>query len=183
MLSMLLFFTFGTLYAAEPSSAARDSYYASGYFIGANVGKAHSSFAGTSASGVASQVYMGYNFNHYIAFSIGYLFLPSLTYSGAKISNNGITLNFKGFYPIGEGFAMYGTVGSAILTAKKTQTGVADAKENATVLTYGGGIDYAFANIGGLHMLLDYSHLDEKKTDTFNVPAQRIASLGVYYQF
>ena len=183
---------------AEKSSPAptspRDTYYSSGYYLGLNMGQARANLADKPGyqkqeTGFASSAYFGYDFNHYLAIELGYLYLPTAKYtdgpagSDVNITNHGFATNVLGKYPVGEGFSVYAKVGGAILKAKQTGGTEGDKTQNATVLAYGGGIDYVFANVGGLHLDLDYYHTNKKNSKTVNVPAENIASVGIRYQF
>lgn len=192
---LLIFTSMGFAFANDTASTApaRDTYYSSGYFAGLNLGQGrvdvpnipdftrkHRNFFG--------HVYIGYNLNHYFGFQIGYLMLPKAKYknggtSDIDLKSDGFSGLLKAKYPIGEGFALYGDIGGAILSSSQEQTGFAKVNQNATVLAYGGGIDYAFANIGGLHTIIDYLHTHDKNTKTLNIPAYDLVAFGVYYQF
>ena len=159
-------------YAAD-ASATSTPYYSSGYYLGLNLGKAYA-------------IYIGYNVNHYFALDMGYLWLPTMkietTQGETKSSNNGFDVNVKVKYPIGEGFAFYATGGAAILRLAAT---VPHPKvtQNATTMTYGAGLDYVFANVGGLHTTLDYQRVNKKTGENIESPDYDLYSLGVYYQF
>ena len=172
---------------------ARDNYYTSGYIMGLNLGQSiieEDDISGYQSknTGFAARPYIGYAFNPYVTFEIGYLVLPTLSYSGTNLP--GITIKTSGFdlllgakYPLGEGFALYGKVGGAILNSKYSVDAGPSYSEDATVLAYAGGFDYSFANIGGLHMVLDYYHTGDKSTNTFKIPGQHTYSMGIYYLF
>ena len=173
---------------------ARDTYYKSGYYLGLNMGRAKADMADKSGygkkeeSGFASSAYFGYDINHYLAVELGYLYLPTVKYTdGSKsdinISNHAFATNIMGKYPVGEGFSVYAKLGGALVRAKQTGGDQGDQTQNATVLAYGGGIDYVFANVGGLHLDLDYYHTNKKDTKSVDVPAQNIATIGIRYQF
>lgn len=192
----IFLFTLASVSYAEDApeqKPARDTYYSSGYIVGLNLGQGETKttgFSGYSADdkGLFGRLFVGFNVNHYFALSFGYLYFPTATLSFAgspdvKLHNTGFDGLVTGRYPIGEGFAIYGNLGAAILKARQKENGVADVTQNATVLACGGGIDYSFANIGGLHMTLDYYHTADKKTNTLNVPSQNAISIGTYYQF
>ena len=195
LLLFVALFALSTSYAedATPAQPARDTYYSSGYIVGLNLGQGQTKAEGYSGyggddKGLFGRVYVGYDVNHYFAFSFGYLYFPTATLSltGApdvKLNNSGFDGLLTGRYPIGEGFALYGNIGAALLKAREKQSGAAEQTQNATVLACGGGIDYSFANIGGLHMTLDYYHTAKKNTNSLNVPAQNALSTGIYYQF
>jgi len=179
--------------ASKKPKSARDTYYSSGYYLGLNLGQTRAELpnrAGYSAqtTSFAVSTFFGYDFNHYLAVELGYLYLPdhgytSSTQSDINISNHGIVTNVLGKYPIGAGLSIYGKLGGALLTARETEPGQAAQSQDATVLAYGGGIDYVFANIGGLHINLDYYHTNQGKTNTVPVPAENIATIGIRYQF
>lgn len=195
LLLLIALIAFSTSYAEEAASTqpARDTYYSSGYIVGINLGQGQTKsegYSGFSAKdkGLFGRVYLGYDINHYFAFSFGYLYFPTATLSLAgtpdvKLNNSGFDGLVTGRYPIGEGFALYGNVGAALLKAREKQSGAATQTQNATVFAYGGGVDYSFANIGGLHTTLDYYHTAKKATNSLDVPAQNALSVGVYYQF
>lgn len=200
MKKLVIFMLFAVLVNsvnAEPidsqRSSPRDAYYSSGYFVGLNLGEGRSDVANiasfdTQNKGFVGHFYVGYNLNHYLAFQIGYLYLPSVKYTQAGVSDINIdTSGFDGVlkakYPLGEGFSLYADAGGVIASTSQKQVGVAKLSQNATVFAYGGGLDYVFANVGGLHLLLDYFHADEKMTKALVVSAQDAISMGIYYQF
>ncbi len=172
---------------------ARDTYYKSGYYLGLNVGRAKADMADKTGyskknTGFASSAYFGYDINHYLAVELGYLYLPTVKYtngpsSDINISHHAFATNILGKYPIGEGFSVYAKLGGALVRAKQTGGDQSDQTQNAAVLAYGGGIDYVFANVGGLHLDLDYYHTSKKDTKTIDVPAENIATIGIRYQF
>ena len=169
------------LFAATLSA---EPYYPSGYYLGLNLGQGYSQYPGTSAtaSNMFGRAYIGYNFSPYVGLDIGYLLLPTLKHDDHQLSNSGYTANLRLVNPLSEGFSIYGQVGGAILTAtEKSPAG--DQRENATVLTYGGGLDYVFANVGGLHMTLDYQRIAKMNDVNVASPSYDLYSLGVYYQF
>lgn len=178
---------------ADTAQSARDTYYSSGYIVGINLGQVETDAADIAGyskenKGFFARPFVGFNVSPYFAVQFGYLIFPKVKFSQAGASditlkNSGFDGLFTGRFPLGEGFALYGNVGAAIVKAKQTQSGNADLTQNATVLAYGGGLDYSFANIGGLHSVLDYYHLDKKDTSTLDVPAQNTFSIGIYYQF
>lgn len=178
---------------AAPTSPVRDTYYSSGYIVGLNLGQGEINtidYSGYSAKnkGLFGRLFVGYDINHYFAFQFGYLYFPTATLSiigspDIKLQNTGFDGLLTGRFPLGEGFALYGNLGAALLNARQKQSGTADQTQNATVLACGGGLDYSFANIGGLHATLDYYHTAKKNTNTLNVPAQNALSFGIYYQF
>lgn len=193
LLAFILIFSVTAHAENTTATPAPDSYYSSGYIVGLNLGEATTQVKNTADykkqdTGFAGRIYAGYNLNYYFAVQLGYLILPQVKLTKAEqsnitVHNTGFDLLFTGRYPIGEGFSLYGNVGGAMLSAKKKESGVADVNQNATVLAYGGGIDYTFANIGGLHSIIDYYHTENKNTSTLNVPAEDMYSAGVYYQF
>ena len=172
---------------------ARDTYYKSGYYLGLNMGRAKADMADKPGydkknSGFASSAYFGYDINHYFAVELGYLYLPTVKYtngpkSDVNISNHAFATNIMGKYPVGEGFSVYAKLGGALVRAKQTGGSHDDQTQNATVFAYGGGIDYVFANVGGLHLDLNYYHTNKKNTKSIDVPAQNIATVGIRYQF
>ncbi len=190
-----LLFAANAIFAEDTGATppARDSYYQSGYFVGLNLGEGRSqidSVAGLNKKdkGLFGHVNFGYDLNHYFAFQLGYLYLPTAKYTqvgmpDVNVKTSGYDGLLKAMYPVGEGFAVYGDVGGAILSTSEEQEGAGKISQNATVLAYGGGIDYVFANIGGLHLVADYYHTNKKATKTLTVPAQDAVSLGIYYQF
>ncbi len=186
------------IYAEDATStavpAARDTYYTSGYILGLNLGQATIEAQdvptyNANGQGFAARPYIGYQFSPYASAEIGYVFLPTLKYTsdtgGAafRVSTNAFDLLIGGKFPLGEGFAVYGKVGAAMLKSTQSISGAGSTNQNATVFAYAGGIDYAFANIGGLHMILDYYHTDDKNTNTFQIPALHMYSAGIYYLF
>ena len=198
-LVILLFATcvfFNISYAADSSSTPldRDAYYPSGFYLGLNLGLAQAQMDSlpnfqTKNSGVGGRTYFGYDFNRYFSLDIGYTLFPQIKYTNnpvlpdIKIKTNDYDALVTGKYPLGEGFALYGQLGGAMLHSQLNQDGFASDKSNATVLAYGAGLDYVFANIGGLHMVLDWYHTDNKNGAPFNIPAENLYALGAYYQF
>jgi hypothetical protein len=178
---------------AAPQRLARDTYYSSGYLIGLNLGQARTQvpdISGISAKrqDLFGRIYVGYNLSHYFALQVGYVQFPDAKYSAAgkavdTVSNKGFDGLLQGKYPLGEGFSVFGNLGGAILAAKNSPAAGGGVSQNATVLAYGTGLDYVFANIGGLHSNVSYYHTDKKDTNALNVPAEDGVSLGVYYQF
>ena len=186
----------GITYADDNAATtnARDSYYPSGFYVGLNVGMAQAKMDSvsnfqTKNSGIGGRTYFGYDFNRYFSLDLGYTLFSPLKYTNnplipdVNIKTNDYDAIVTGKYPLGEGFALYGQLGGAMLTANMTGDGTPSQKANATVLAYGTGLDYVFANIGGLHMVLDWYHTDNKNGAPFNIPAENLYALGAYYQF
>lgn len=175
--------------AAQPT--ARDRYYSSGFYLGLNIGRAISDspdIAGFDRNrvGDVGRAYIGYNANYYFSLDVGYLLLPTVTYNSPalnfKVANEGYDALLTAKYPLGEGFVVYAKGGPALMRARYVSP-LPVEHENATVLEYGGGIDYVWANIGGLHTLLDVTHLNGKNTGDFTIPGYNLYTFGVYYQF
>jgi hypothetical protein len=181
------------LTCGSAQAAARDTYYTSGYVMGLNLGQGTSEAPDITGydlenTGFAARPYLDYELNRYVSFEVGYLFLPTANYTGSqlpsiKIKTSGFDLLLGAKYPLGEGFAIYGKLGGAIINARYTIDNGDSLNEDATVLAYSGGVDYSFANVGGLHWVIDYYHLDDKNTSSFKIPAQHIYSTGIYYLF
>jgi hypothetical protein len=197
ILLLAIFTTVGISYADDNTKSppnARDSYYPSGFYLGLNLGIAQAQMDSvsnfqTKNSEVGGRTYFGYDFNRYFSLDIGYTLFPQIKYSNnpvlpdIKIKTNDYDAIVKGKYPLGEGFALYGQLGGAMLHSHLNQDGIASENASATVLAYGAGLDYVFANIGGLHMVLDWYHTDNKNGAPFNIPAENLYALGAYYQF
>ena len=182
-------------YADDNSATnARDSYYPSGFYLGLNLGMAQAQMDSltsfqTKNSGIGGRTYFGYDFNRYFSLDVGSTLFPQIKYTNnplvpdIKIKTNDYDALVTGKYPLGEGFALYGQLGGAMLHSQLNQDGIASENASATVLAYGAGLDYVFANIGGLHMVLDWYHTDNKNGAPFNIPAENLYALGAYYQF
>jgi hypothetical protein len=189
----------GLSYADDTANSAapnaRDSYYPSGFYVGLNLGMAQAQMDTiptyqTKNSGVGGRTYFGYDFNRYFSLDVGYVAFPTVKYTSdvlptLNITNSGFDSLVTGKFPLGEGFAIYAQLGGAVLTANMTADAQPSQKANATVLAYGSGLDYVFANFGGggLHMVLDWYHTDNKNGAPFNIPAENLYALGAYYQF
>jgi opacity protein-like surface antigen len=193
LLFIVLLLSTSMLAAAEQANAnSRDSYYSSGYYLGINLGQAHADFPKSpnyqsKMDGFTGRAYIGYNVNAYMALDVGYLLLPTVRYNSPsntiKISNSGFNFNLKIKYPIGEGFALYGQGGAAILRLSEKGAQPDIVTQNATTLTYGGGLDYVFADVGGLHTTLDYQRIAKKSGQDIDLPNYDFYSFGIYYQF
>jgi len=186
-------------YAADtpPTTAAntQNAYYPSGFYLGLNLGLAQAQMTSvptyqTKNSGLGGRTYFGYDFNRNFSLDVGYVLFPQVKYTNPltpdlKISNNGFDALITGKYALGEGFSIYAQLGGALLRAQLTADDLNTQNANATVLAYGSGIDYVFTNLGsgGLHMVLDWYHTDNKNGTPFNIPAENVYALGTYYQF
>ena len=171
---------------------ARDSYYSSGYTMGLNVGESYVSLGSNppynqQTQNIAGRIYMGYNFNPNVSLEFGYARIGEASYVQQDFPT--ININTRDFdalvglhFPMGEGFSTYAKIGGALLNSTYSSSPLTQT-QNGNVLAYSAGFDYAFANIGGLHSVIDWYHTDEFNTNTFDIPAQNLFSLGVYYQF
>lgn len=189
----------GVSYAADPlpvaASNTQNAYYPSGFYLGLNLGLAQAQMTSlpnyqTKNSGLGGRTYFGYDFNRNFSLDVGYVLFPQVKYTNPltpdlKINNNGFDALVTGKYALGEGFSIYAQLGGALLRAQLTADGINSQNANATVLAYGSGIDYVFTNLGdgGLHMVLDWYHTDNKNGAPFNIPAENLYALGTYYQF
>ena len=168
LVALLLTSVFFASYAAD----ARDTYYSSGYYVGLNLGDAQSN----DEHAFGGSAYIGYNLNPYIGAEIGYNYLPNVQ----NVNTYAFNLLLVGHYALGEGFSILGKVGPALLQATADPYGL---KENGTVISYGAGIDYAFANIGGLHTTWEWYHLNNFEGSQFEIPTRNLYTWGIYYQF
>jgi len=168
LVALLLTSVFFASYAED----ARDTYYSSGYYLGINLGDAES----ISENAFGGRAYIGYNLNPNIGFEIGYDYLPNIQ----NINTYAFDLLFVPRYALGEGFSVFGKVGPALLQATLNPAGI---NENGTVIAYGAGLDYAFANIGGLHTTWEWYHLNNFDGNQFNIPTHNLYTWGIYYQF
>ena len=167
---------------ALSATAHAEAYFASGYTLGANIGQGFAKTNGQTKSNVFGRAYIGYNFSPYVSFNLGYVLLPTLKANGITLTNRGWMANLRVINPLSEGLSIYGQVGGDLLSAT-AKAGDQSNSNNATVLTYGGGLDYVFSNIGGLHLTLDYQRVSGHHSVDFAMPGYDLYSVGVYYQF
>ena len=177
-------------YDEQAAAADNDgSSWASGFYVQANAGVGFLDNQGNDAfkkSNFAGSAAVGYIFNPYVATEVVYMMLPGYKGNdGAKLKNQVLGLNVVGMYPLAKGFSIDGKLGLDYMMNKLTKPEVSD-KTNGTVLGYGVGIDYAFANIAGLHLGVDYYRTDKNqlfKKHGDKLPAQNLVAFGVRYQF
>lgn len=145
ILSVLLF---GVV--AVPALAADE-----GFYVGANVGRAHSDYAG-SKSATAFTIEGGYRYNTNLAFDAQYGMFGDIAGAGAgseKIS--GFKLAVVGIWPFNDQWSLFGNVGIGYIDTKLSGTGVTDGTYSKTGFTYGIGGQYNFNREVGVRLGAD----------------------------
>lgn len=118
--SLFLFFSLLMTFVAQAqNSPTKKTLPCTGFYIDSNIGYvfAEESLFGTSTQdGIGFNANFGYQFNHYVAAEIGYIYLNNLEGNGIHWG----ILDLKGILPVGNSFDFFAKAGLAVVLNKST---------------------------------------------------------------